>query len=73
MPPASDWKHQASAEKLMQLNRSQFALEFLRRNPRYKDDYQSTLSRIATGELDQESGMEQLARRWGLTFPASAR
>jgi hypothetical protein len=57
----------------MQLNRSQFALEFLRRNPRYKDDYQSTLSRIATGELDQESGMEQLARRWGLTFPASAR
>lgn len=73
MPPASDWRSQASGEKLMQLNRSQFAIEFLRRNPRYRDDYQNTLNRIAVGELDHDSAMEQLGRRWGLTFPARAR
>jgi hypothetical protein len=57
----------------MRLDREQFAVEFLRRNPVYNSDYQDTFDRIASSELWEEQAMAQLARRWGLSFPACTR
>lgn len=73
MSPASDWRSTDTAEKLMQLDRPQFAVEFLRRNPDYKNDYGSTQEQIASGALRRDAGLEGLARRWGLSFPACTR
>jgi hypothetical protein len=70
MPPASDWRSAATAEKLMLLDRDQFAIEFLRRNQAYRDDYRQTLERIASGSLEERAAMAELARRWGLSFRA---
>lgn len=70
MPPASDWRSASTAQKLMSLDRPQFAAEFLRRNPDYIKDYRTTQDQIASGSLAHDVGMERLARRWGLSFPA---
>lgn len=73
MPPASDWRSESTAQKLMSLDRPQFAAEFLRRHSGYNDDYRNTQEAIASGSLARDAGMERLARRWGLSFPACAR
>lgn len=57
----------------MSLDRPQFAAEFLRRNLDYNKDYHSTQEQIASGALAHDAGMERLAHRWGLSFPACAR
>lgn len=57
----------------MGLDRPQFAVEFLRRHPGYNDDYRNTQDQIASGSLAHDAGMERLARRWGLSFPACTR
>jgi hypothetical protein len=57
----------------MRLDQEQFALEFLRRNPDYIEDYRNTQNRIAAGSLSHDAAMARLARRWGLSFPACAR
>lgn len=72
MPPASDWRSAQVAEKLLQLNRSEFAVEFLRRNPAYQQDYRRTLDSIASGSQSYDAAIANLARRWGLNFPASS-
>lgn len=71
MPPVSDWQSASTAEKLMRLDRPQFAAEFLRRNYDYIKDYRNTQDQIASGLLAYDAGMERLARRWGLSFPPS--
>jgi hypothetical protein len=71
MAPASDWRSAQAGAKLLQLNRSEFAVEFLRRNPAYQQDYRHTLNSIASGSLPYDTAIENLARRWGLSFPAS--
>jgi len=68
MPVRYDWRSADAVELLMQLDQEQFALEFLRRNPAYKEDYRDTRRRIAQGLLSHEVGMAHLARRWGLSF-----
>lgn len=73
MSSVSDWRSADTAKKLMQLDRAQFAVEFLRRNPNYKKDYHATQDQIASGALAQDAAMENLARRWGLSFPACTR
>lgn len=62
-----------AAQQIMRLDRAQFAAEFLRRNPDYIEDYRNTQNQIASGSQPHESGLEGLARRWGLSFPACAR
>jgi len=57
----------------MRLDRDQFAVEFLRRNPAYAEDYRNTQHHIAAGSLARDAGMARLARQWGLTFPACPR
>ena len=70
MSDAYDWRSPNAAKKLMQLDREQFAIEFLRRNPAYAADYHNTLSRTPPNPSATEIAMEGLARRWGLSFPA---
>jgi hypothetical protein len=72
MSDAYDWRSPGAAEQLMQLDREQFAVEFLRRNPAYAEDYHNTLERTPPNPSSTEIAMEGLARRWGLTFPARA-
>jgi hypothetical protein len=71
--PVSDWRSASTADTLMRLDQEQFAVEFLRRNPTYVEDYRNTQNRIAAGSLSHGAGMARLARRWGLSFPACAR
>lgn len=70
MSQAYDWRSPTAAKQLMQLDREQFAIEFLRRNPAYAEDYYNTLDRTPPNPSATEIAMEGLARRWGLAFPA---
>jgi hypothetical protein len=72
MPAASDWRSASTADTLMRLDQEQFAVEFLRRNPAYVQDYRNTQNRIAAGSLSRDAGKARFARRWGLSFPACA-
>lgn len=66
-----DWRSARLADKLMTLDREQFAVEFLRRNPAYVEDYNTTQALIAAGDVPADAGLAQLAHRWGLSFPPS--
>lgn len=56
--PTPFWHSQRLTDGLKRLDRPGFAVEFLRRNPRYRDDYTSG---IPPGVLET---------RWGLLFRA---
>ena len=71
MAEVLDWRSARLADKLMTLDREQFAVEFLRRNPAYVEDYITTQALIAAGDVPADAGLAQLARRWGLSFPPS--
>jgi hypothetical protein len=71
MAEVQDWRSARLADKLMTLDREQFAVEFLRRNPAYVEDYNTTQALIAAGDVPADAGLAQLARRWGLSFPPS--
>jgi hypothetical protein len=71
MAEVLDWRSARLADKLMTLDREQFAVEFLRRNPAYVEDYNTTQALIAAGNVPADAGLAQLARRWGLSFPPS--
>ena len=49
MAEVLDWRSARLADKLMTLDREQFAVEFLRRNPAYVEDYNTTQALIAAG------------------------
>ena len=70
MSHAHDWRSPITAKQMMQLDREQFAIEFLRRNPAYAEDYRNTLDRTPPNPTAAEIAMAGLARRWGLSFPA---
>jgi Family of unknown function (DUF6499) len=71
MAEVLDWRSARLADKLMTLDREQFAVEFLRRNPAYVEDYNTTQALIAAGDVPADAGLAQLARRWGSSFPPS--
>jgi len=71
MAEVLDWRSARLADKRMTLDREQFAVEFLRRNPAYVEDYNTTQALIAAGDVPADAGLAQLARRWGLSFPPS--
>ncbi len=66
--PKSFWRSADAVAQLNQLERAGFALEFLRRNPAYRDDYARTQRRIARRGVDPEEACADLARRWRLRF-----
>ena len=64
----SFWRSADAVAQLHQLERAGFALEFLRRNPAYRDDYARTQRRVARSRVDPDVASADLARRWGLRF-----
>jgi hypothetical protein len=66
--PTSFWRSPEAIEHFDRLERPGFAVEFLRRNPRYRRDYKRTMKQISQGVIDAETGRAALARRWGLYF-----
>jgi hypothetical protein len=66
--PRSFWRSPDAVAKLKQLERVGFALEFLRRNPAYRDDYARMQLHIAHRRVDPDKASADLARRWGLRF-----
>ena len=53
--PKSFWRSADAVAQLNQLERAGFALEFLRRNPAYRDDYVRTQRRIARAPRENAS------------------
>jgi hypothetical protein len=66
--PTNFWKSPDSIKQLNDLAPSGFALEFLRRNPKYRQEYRETLRRIERRAVDEATALSSLARRWGLQF-----
>lgn len=66
--PTQFWRSEETQEQLKRLDRSGFAAEFLRRNPRYRADCEQTQRAITQGEVDEDFARSELARRWGLRF-----
>ena len=65
----TDWREPCATHELGDLERTDFAFEFLRRNPDYRHDHARTERRIASGEVDGRVARKEFARRWGLHFP----
>ena len=68
-----DWRSPAAAADFDGHDNADFAQEFLRRNPDYRREYSDALLGIAADEQGRIERLEGLARRWGMTFPVSAR
>jgi hypothetical protein len=64
MSPESNWRSSATYEYLHELEPSELAWEFLRRNPDYERDYRKTRRR----DPDADDGAKASARFWGLRF-----
>ena len=64
MPKRPDWRSASAVETLDRLDRAGFAWEFLRRNPRYRNEY----SQIRKGAPTATQVAEAVGRRWGLSF-----
>ena len=73
MPKTTDWRTQGAGDALKDLDRSDLAWEFLRRNPDYQEDYRRALRRIASGAITEEAAMTEISRRWGLSFRPRSR
>ena len=66
--PTSFWRSPDAANRLNRLDRSGFAVEFLRRNANYRQDFTQTRLQMAQGQAGSQSASSSLARRWGLSF-----
>jgi hypothetical protein len=60
---ARDWRSVPAYAYAGEFDRSEFAWEFLRRNPECQRDYQAILR-----QDDNDDLAEAFARRWGLQF-----
>ena len=61
MPSAPDWRSASAYAYVHELNRREFAWEYLRRNPSYKRDYRGANHRMES--------IDAFALRWGVRFP----
>jgi len=64
MPKRPDWRSASAVETLHRIDRAGFAWEFLRRNPRYRNDY----NQIRKGATRATRIAEAVGQRWGLCF-----
>lgn len=62
MSQPSDWRDESAYDYVVDLNSSELAWEFLRRNSSYQDDYSRLTS--SSNPLDLSAFLE----RWGLCF-----
>jgi hypothetical protein len=65
MPRTRDWRSPEAADALKDLDRSDIAWEFLRRNPEFREHYASILERIESNAVSEEAGLTELSDRWG--------
>ena len=65
-PP--DWRSENYAKAYENYDRTDFAQEFLRRNPQYRAEYRAVMKSGRSRDLERE---EEMARRWGLSFSLS--
>ena len=65
MRATSVWRSPTAGETYGGHDLADFAQEFLRRDPDYRDDYQLTKARIAAERLDEHREMEVLERDEG--------
>ena len=49
MPSAPDWRSASAYAYVDELNAAEFAAEFLRRNPAYRQDYLAALEHVPYG------------------------
>lgn len=68
MPDEDSWQSPDATDYLDTTPRAGFAWEFLRRNPRYREDYATMNRQIATGNESDGEAAVALAQRWGLNF-----
>ncbi|MBA4306927.1 MAG: hypothetical protein C0429_09355 [Sphingopyxis sp.] len=73
MSGGSTWRSRSTAADFASHDYADFAQEYLRRNEGYSDDHGATERRIAKQPASAKNEREGLARRWGLSFPCSAR
>jgi len=66
--PTPFWRSETAQDQLNRLDRPGFAVEFLRRNPDYRNDCLQTRQQIAQGDLEAQAAQAGLAGRWGLRF-----
>nr|WP_246789366.1 DUF6499 domain-containing protein [Acetobacter nitrogenifigens] len=66
--PTSFWRSPELREHINGLDRSGFAVEFLRRNAAYRRDYARLQRRIARRATDAAAERAAFAERWGLCF-----
>lgn len=66
--PTEYWRSEETIERLKQLERPGFAVEFLRRNPDYQQDYARLLRQTSRDQARAEAARTAVARRWGLRF-----
>ena len=64
MPTRPDWRSASAVEALDRIDRAGFAWEFLRRNPRYRREYNQVAREVASAA----SVAEAISQRWGLSF-----
>ncbi len=63
MPSAPDWRSASAYAYVDELNAAEFAAEFLRRNPAYRQDYLAALEHVPDGPAVAP------LTSWGLRFP----
>lgn len=66
--PTSFWRSQEIRDRISTLDRSGFAVEFLRRNATYRREYARLQRRIARRATDAAAERAAFAKRWGLGF-----
>lgn len=66
--PTSFWRSPELRDHISRLDRSGFALEFLRRNATYRRDYARLQRRLGRRGVDSAAECAGFARRWGLCF-----
>lgn len=73
MPTTSFWRSPELRDHISRLDRSGFAVEFLRRNTTYRRDYARLQRRLGRRGVDSAAECAEFTRRWGLCFCPCAR
>lgn len=69
MPDHGSWRSDDASDYLIQVERSGFAWEFLRRNPDYRRDFETMNRLLQNGTREDLEVVLALVQRWGLGFP----
>ena len=68
MPPSQNQGARTASSLATTMGRPEYAAEFLRRNPRFQDEYKRMSRMIRSGAVGESAAHAAFARRWGLSF-----